>query len=165
MKLPKIFNFGKKKNKTSPKNILEAESNETYHKMELFELVSHFNTSLTDGLSSSVASQVLAKNGKNIIQQKGKNIFVKITKYFFSGFCPLIWAAAIVCTLSWEPLGQIGGDQPQIVNLGLGVMLIIVILCQALFTAFQDWSSGRVMNSIKVSSFLKYSNFTSFKNS
>ena len=33
--------------------------------------------------------------------------------------------------------------------LGLGILLFIVIMLQAAFEAFQDWSSSKVMNSIK----------------
>jgi sodium/potassium-transporting ATPase subunit alpha len=149
LKLPKLFKRGKK-NQTSPKEAIDTSVNETFHKLELNDLVRQLNTSATDGLTSVTAAQVLAKNGKNLIKQKSENPVLKIIKYFLSGFCPLIWVAAIICILAWQPLGSIGGDQPQIINLGLGVLLIIVILLQAAFTAFQDWSSGKVMKSIKV---------------
>lgn len=151
LKLPKLFNRHKS-NKTTPSDLVEqSAAAETFHKAELNELVRELQTSLTDGLTSTMASQVLAKNGRNVIKQKTANPVLKVIGYFFSGFCPLIWIAATICILAWQPLGSINGATPQIINLGLGVLLIIVILLQAAFTAFQDWSSGRVMKSIKVS--------------
>jgi sodium/potassium-transporting ATPase subunit alpha len=41
------------------------------------------------------------------------------------------------------------GQPPDITNLGLGILLIVVIFLQAIFSAFQDWSSNKVMSSIK----------------
>lgn len=149
-KITKILpNQGKSKKTNNSKDIA-VQSEENYHKLELPEMARQFNTSLTEGLNSAVASQLLLKNGKNVIKQKTKNPILKIIGYFFTGFCSLIWVAAIICILAWQPLGSIGNAVPQIVNLGLGVMLIIVILLQAAFTAFQDWQSGKVMKSIKV---------------
>ena len=43
----------------------------------------------------------------------------------------------------------IGDPNPDPTNLGLGILLFIVIMLQAAFEAFQDWSSSKVMNSIK----------------
>jgi len=43
-----------------------------------------------------------------------------------------------------EPLGQ----PPAVANLALAVTLVVIILLQALFTAYQDWSSSRIMKSI-----------------
>ena len=40
------------------------------------------------------------------------------------------------------------GDPPQVSDLALAVVLLIVIFLQAIFTAFQDWSSSRIMKSI-----------------
>lgn len=152
LKLPKLPGLKRAKvGNENAKSVLEDQaSDETFHKEDLDNLVRTLNTSLTEGLTSATASQVLVKNGKNVIKQKQKNPILRVIMYFLSGFCPLIWVAAIICILAWQPLGGIGGSKPQIINLGLGVMLIIVILLQAAFTAFQDWSSGKVMKSIKV---------------
>jgi len=116
-----------------------------YHKQTLEEIAEEFHTSLTEGLNKSHAKELLVKNGKNKITQNRQNPVLKIIGYFFSGFCILIWIAAIICILAWKPIG----DPSDPTNLGLGVLLIVVIVLQAAFTAFQDWSSGRVMKSIK----------------
>jgi sodium/potassium-transporting ATPase subunit alpha len=139
---------GKSSNNNTKNIVMQSEEN--YHMLELPDMARLFNTSLTDGLKSTVASQYLLKNGRNVIKQKTQHPILRFISYFFTGFCSLIWVAALICILAWQPLGSIGSDEPQIVNLALGVLLIIVILLQAAFTAFQDWQSGKVMKSIKV---------------
>ena len=136
-----------KKPKITPKSAAQYERD--YHKLKFEELSQKFTTSVTEGLDDAKAKEFLALYGKNRIKQKRKNPVFKIIGYFFSGFCPLIFVAAIVCILAWRPIGSIGGNEPQIINLALGVMLLLVICIQAGFTAFQDWSSSKVMKSIK----------------
>lgn len=48
--------------------------------------------------------------------------------------------------LSYKPLGE---PNPSLINLALGIVLIIVVVIQAVFAAYQDWSTSRVMKSIK----------------
>ncbi len=136
-----------KRNKNEPKLVATKakDYNRDFHKITFDELCDRLNTSTQNGLDISRAQQLLIKNGKNKITQKSKNPLLKILGYFFSGFCALIWVAAIICLLCWKPLGN--PSDPA--NLGLGIMLIIVIFIQAAFTAFQDWSSNKVMKSIK----------------
>lgn len=66
--------------------------------------------------------------------------------YLFGGFCWLLWIAAFICFLAWKPIGE---PNPDPTNLGLAILLLLVIGLQAGFEAFQDWSSSKVMNSIK----------------
>ncbi len=106
---------------------INVEQTEEYHKMSLEQLSMTFDTSLTDGLDETKTSQLLIKNGKNQLSQKKKNPLFKIIGYFFTGFCGLIWIAAIVCILAWKPIG----NPPDPTNLGLGILLILVILLQA----------------------------------
>jgi len=91
------------------------------------------------------AKALLIKNGKNQLKKPPNNLFAKILKYGFSGFCWLLWIGSIILFIAWKPLG----DPPDATNLGLAILLILVIALQAVFEAFQDWSSGQVMKSIK----------------
>ena len=120
-----------------------------YHKLTFDELSQRLNTSVTDGLDENIAKENLIKYGKNKMTQKRTNPVLKVIGYFFTGFCPLIFIAACVCILAWQPIGSINGKTPDTTSLALGIMLIIVIFIQAGFTAFQDWSSSQVMKSIK----------------
>jgi sodium/potassium-transporting ATPase subunit alpha len=54
-------------------------------------------------------------------------------------------SSLITVTLYRKPLG----DPPLAANLALAVVLLIVILIQAVFNAWQDFSTSRVMASIK----------------
>lgn len=126
-----------------------ADVNLTYHKMTLDEISREFGTSVTVGIDETKASQLLIKNGPNKIKQKSENKILKMLSYFFAGFGTLFMLAAIVCILAWRPIGSLDGETPDITNLALGILLILVIIIQAGFNAFQDWSSQKVMNSIK----------------
>lgn len=50
----------------------------------------------------------------------------------------------ILVMVSWKPLG----NPPAVANLALGIVLFATFLLQAAFSAWQDWSSSRVMKTI-----------------
>ena len=135
-----VFKCTKNSEKPQPPHI-ECD----FHKLSLNELVRSFNTSLSNGLNEAEAKNLLAKNGKNLMSHQKKSVFVKLLSYLFTGFCGLLWIGSIVSILSWKPIG----NPPDPTNLGMGILLLVVIFLQASFSAFQDWSSNRVMNSIK----------------
>jgi sodium/potassium-transporting ATPase subunit alpha len=130
-----------KKKLEKPKPCIDLD----YHKLTFEQLVERFDTSLTKGLNDLQATNLLIKNGKNVLKQKKKNLLVKILGYLFTGFCALLWVSSLVCFLAWKPIG----DPPDSTNFGLAILLIVVIMLQAAFSAFQDWSSNKVMKSIK----------------
>ena len=117
-----------------------------YHLMNFVQLEAEFHTSCTRGLTDQQASEVLAKNGPNVLQPPQTHYTRKIVGYIFGGFCWLLWIGVIVCFLAWRPIGD---PNPDSTNLSLSILLLIVIVLQAAFEAFQDWSSSKVMNSIK----------------
>lgn len=142
----------KKKKKKSDYNDIDVETttpHEKFHVVSADELASQLSTSLTDGLDSNVAAQLLLKQGKNKITQRKRSPIARILGYFFSGFSSLFLIAATICILAWKPIGGLGGETPDPVNLDLGVLLIFVIIVQAGFNAFQDWSSTKIMKSIR----------------
>ena len=63
----------------------------------------------------------------------------------FGGFGSILLTGSILVFISWKPLGE---PDPAPANLALAIVLAVVFLIQALFNAWQDWSSSRVMNSI-----------------
>ena len=117
-----------------------------YHKMSFKELDVEFHTSCTHGLIEEQASELLDKNGSNRLKPPETHYIRKILSYLFGGFCWLLWIGVIACFLAWRPIGD---PNPDPTNLGLAILLLIVIGLQAAFEAFQDWSSSKVMNSIK----------------
>jgi sodium/potassium-transporting ATPase subunit alpha len=138
---PKYWCFKLKKAVVDP---LSAPTN--VHKVALEDLVCMLETSVTAGLTELQAGQFLVKNGKNKIEHKDQNPVLKFIGYFFTGFCGLLWVAAIICILAWKPIGEPNSDP---INLALAILLIIVVCLQAGFSAFQDWSSSKVMKSIR----------------
>lgn len=68
----------------------------------------------------------------------------QILGYFFKGFGSILLAGAILVFVAWKPLGQ----PPALANLALAIVLLAVFFIQAIFNAWQDWSSSRVMASI-----------------
>ena len=70
-----------------------------FHKQSLEALAQNFSTSLTDGLDNDSAKNLLTTNGRNLISPKKKNILCKALSYLFTGFCGLLWIAAIICIL------------------------------------------------------------------
>jgi len=116
-----------------------------YHNLSLFELEQTLQTSLSQGLSSAQASKLLRSNGPNKITPHSESKLLKFISYFLTGFCPILWIASVICIISWKPLGE---PDPQIFDLGLGIVIICVIVFQAVFTAYQDVTSSNVMKSI-----------------
>lgn len=60
------------------------------------------------------------------------------------GFGSLLVVASILTFISWKPLG----DPPSEATLALAVVLLVVNAIQALFNAYQDWSTAKTMSSI-----------------
>ena len=62
---------------------------------------------------------------------------------FFGGLALLLWPASVLSILAYRPfMGDIS-------NLALAIILILVILGQGAFSMYQDWSTSKVMDSIK----------------
>ncbi|KAL3468172.1 putative Na/K ATPase alpha 1 subunit [Aspergillus heterothallicus] len=97
------------------------------------------------GLSHQEAAVRLLRDGKNTFPHRRQNYLKKILKYVFGGFCSVLWVGVIIFFICWRPLGD---PDPAAYNLGLAILVLIVIFLQASFSAFQDWSTARTMNSI-----------------
>lgn len=115
-----------------------------FHTISPEKLCQEFNVDQRTGLSASMAAQRLQRDGKNVIAHHHENYLKKIFFYVFGGFCSILWVGVIIFFLCWQPLS----NPPSITNLAMAILVIIVITLQASFSAFQDWSTKRVMNSI-----------------
>ncbi|KAK9371420.1 hypothetical protein V1509DRAFT_29500 [Lipomyces kononenkoae] len=116
----------------------------TFHTLPVANLCQLFNTDPAQGLSASAAEIRVQRDGKNIISKHSENYLKKLFFYVFGGFCSVLWVGVIVFFLCWRPLSS----PPSVTNLALAILVLIVIALQASFSAFQDWSTKRVMNSI-----------------
>jgi sodium/potassium-transporting ATPase subunit alpha len=115
-----------------------------FHTSNRDEVLKSFEVTEKGGLGDELAASRLARDGKNTLPKARESYYRKLFWYLFGGFCSVLWFAVIVFFLCWKPLST----PPSIPNLAMAIMVIFVIVLQASFSAFQDWSTKRVMNSI-----------------
>ena len=139
----------------APKEIISDAAKEKHQHQDYFEnldyhiisperLCQEFNVDQRTGLTSTSAAIRLQRDGKNDIAHHRENYLKKIFFYIFGGFCSVLWVGVVIFFICWKPLS----NPPSVQNLALAVLILIVIALQASFSAFQDWSTKRVMNSI-----------------
>jgi sodium/potassium-transporting ATPase subunit alpha len=116
-----------------------------WHSLQLSEVYENLGTSPSIGLKSAIISKLLSQHGPNRPSPPPSRIMHKLFMYCFGGFGTLLLIGGVLVLLAWKPLG----DPPASANAALGIVLLIVFLIQALFNAWQDYSSMQVMNSIK----------------
>ncbi|KAG0269640.1 hypothetical protein BGZ95_001997 [Linnemannia exigua] len=143
---------GSKDNKGKSKPKDEGITSETdffstvdFHKLTPTEISLRFNTNETLGLEQAEAERRLRANGPNTLVSRKPNYVKKTLGYVFGGFCSVLWIGVITFFVCWQPVLQ---PAPIDTNLALAVLVIFVILLQASFSAFQDFSTARVMSSI-----------------
>ncbi|KAI0402196.1 hypothetical protein F4802DRAFT_379102 [Xylaria palmicola] len=116
-----------------------------WHTVSTDEALRRLTTSVTEGLSEEQITRRTKEYGRNAPSPPKSHALQTWLGYFFKGFGPILLVGAILVFVSWKPLGQ----PPALANLALAIVLVAVFLLQAAFNAFQDWSSSRVMSSIK----------------
>ncbi|KAG6270172.1 hypothetical protein E4U48_003985 [Claviceps purpurea] len=117
-----------------------------WHTIASHEVTSRLVTSSTIGLSEPQAKRRLQEYGRNAPSPPKTNRALTIFGYFFKGFGGILLISSILVFISWKPLGE---PNPAVANLALAIVLLVVFFIQAAFTMFQDWSTSRVMSSIK----------------
>ncbi|KAL6246913.1 hypothetical protein RBB50_006220 [Rhinocladiella similis] len=126
-----------------PSTVQWAKADE--HQVSVEELCRRLSVNPVAGLSSQDAAQRLQEQGYNTLPQQQPRYLRKLAGYVCGGFCSILWVGVIIFFICWRPLGD---PDPQPYNLGLAILVIIVIFLQASFSAFQDWSTAKTMNSI-----------------
>ncbi|KAG6915622.1 hypothetical protein DXG01_010698 [Tephrocybe rancida] len=116
----------------------------TYHAVDVDKLCKMFGITAERGLDQAVAARNIQRDGRNTIALTKPNYVWKFLGYLFGGFCSILWVGVIIFFICWRPLS----NPPSPTNLALAIVVILVILSQAAFSGFQDWSTGRIMNSI-----------------
>ncbi|KAI1432686.1 hypothetical protein GGR50DRAFT_696805 [Xylaria sp. CBS 124048] len=116
-----------------------------WHTISTDEAVRRLTSSVTQGLSTEQINRRIKEYGRNAPTPPSSRMIQTIFGYLFKGFGPILFAGAILVFVSWKPLGE----PPAVANLALAIVLLFVFFAQAAFNGFQDWSSTRVMKSIK----------------
>ncbi|KAK4154491.1 hypothetical protein C8A00DRAFT_32702 [Chaetomidium leptoderma] len=115
-----------------------------FHQLAVDQICQQLNVSVDCGLSGEAAARRLDRDGQNTLPRPKTNYAKKLFWYLFGGFCSVLWVGVIIFFLCWRPLSS----PPSITMLALAILVIIVIVLQASFSAFQDWSTVRTMSSI-----------------
>ncbi|OCF38203.1 hypothetical protein I316_00428 [Kwoniella heveanensis BCC8398] len=116
-----------------------------WHRLTVDEITQRLSVNPKVGLDSEQVKRKTAKYGPNAVSPPRNNIFLKWVGYVLGGFGSLLLIASILCFIAWKPLGE---PNPAAANLALAVVLLVVIVLQTVFNAWQDFSTNRVMNSI-----------------
>ncbi|KAF9184051.1 hypothetical protein BGZ51_003587 [Haplosporangium sp. Z 767] len=116
-----------------------------FHKLSLAEIDLRFNSSNDQGLQQVEAQRRLQANGPNTLDTRRPSYLKKILGYLFGGFCSVLWVGVITFLVCWQPPLS---NPPNPTNLALALLVVFVIFLQASFSAFQDFSTARVMSSI-----------------
>lgn len=116
-----------------------------WHKLDASEVCQRLNVSPKAGLDREQVKRRLHAHGYNEMTPPSNNVLLKWFWYVFGGFGTVLFLASVLCFIAWRPLGD---PNPAASNLALAVVLLIVIVIQTAFNAYQDWSTGKVMASI-----------------
>ncbi|KAM3080986.1 hypothetical protein ACMFMG_004945 [Clarireedia jacksonii] len=116
-----------------------------WHTLPAHEVERLLSTSLVTGLSREQIEMKAKEFGKNMPSKPPSDLFSRVFGYLFGGFGSVLLIGGILVTITYEPLGE---PNPAQANLALAIVLYAVFVIQALFNAWQDWSSSRTMASI-----------------
>ena len=116
-----------------------------WHTIPTHELSQRLNVSDRHGLSEEQVRRRLSRYGRNAPSPPQKHRLRAMAGYLFKGFGPVLLVASVLVFVAWRPLG----DPPAQANLALAIVLLAVFFIQAGLNMWQDWSSSRVMASIK----------------
>ncbi|KAF9263793.1 calcium ATPase [Marasmius fiardii PR-910] len=117
-----------------------------WHTLPVNEVCNLLGVTDKAGLDLPMVARRQKRDGKNIIKPPPSNLGKKIFFGFFGGFGSLLFGSSIICFIAWRPLGD---PNPSLANLALAIVLLITMIIQAVFNLWQDYTTGRVMASIK----------------
>ncbi|XP_034995278.1 potassium-transporting ATPase alpha chain 2 isoform X1 [Zootoca vivipara] len=136
---------GKKKKNTT--DDLKKELDLDDHKLSIEELEDKYGTSITKGLASSRAAEVLARDGPNALTPpKSTPEIIKFLKQMIGGFSILLWLGAILCWIAFG-IQYLHHDAGAFNNLYLGVVLALVVVLTGMFAYYQEAKSTNIMAS------------------
>jgi magnesium-transporting ATPase (P-type) len=136
------------------------------HIIPLEKLTERFNTDLTNGLTTDTVTQHRATYGQNkLTPSRPPSLLWMLIKQLLIGFNGILWVATLFAFLSYVSLlyyfffgnfdsrnclflkKPFGEPSPDISNVGLGVILILVIVSNALFNFYQEVKSMKIVAS------------------
>ncbi|XP_021953520.1 sodium/potassium-transporting ATPase subunit alpha-B [Folsomia candida] len=127
---------------------LKRELEIDYHIADWEVLCSRFNTDLNKGIMTKEVVLNREKFGTNqLTPPKKVPLWLKFLKTLIGGFQLLLWVAAILSFIAYGvQYSETGADTPSD-NLYLGITVAAVVILLGMFTFYQEYSSGKVMDS------------------
>ncbi|XP_040183060.1 potassium-transporting ATPase alpha chain 1 [Rana temporaria] len=145
----KIKKKGKGGGKKEKMEQMKKEMDINDHEITIEELELKYQTSITKGLKSSFASEVLIRDGPNELKPpKGTPEYVKFARQLAGGLQCLMWVAAVICLIAFG-IQESQGDQTAADNLYLAVALIAVVVVTGCFGYYQEFKSTNIIASFK----------------
>ncbi|KAG8143343.1 hypothetical protein E2320_000580, partial [Naja naja] len=147
VKIKKKKNKGLKK-KEKLEN-MKKEMDVDDHQLSIEELEMKYRTNVNKGLTSTVAEEILLRDGPNELKPpKGTPEYVKFARQLAGGLQCLMWVAAAICLIAFGiQCGQ--GDLTSADNLYLAVALIAVVVVTGCFGYYQEFKSTNIIASFK----------------
>ncbi|KZC10668.1 Sodium/potassium-transporting ATPase subunit alpha, partial [Dufourea novaeangliae] len=113
------------------------------------DLLQSLQSDAKHGLSTTVARDLLKKNGLNALTPPRRTSnTLKFLRRCFGGFSLLIWVGVVLCfcnyILEHEIYGEASND-----HLGLGIVLVALIIITGIFSHYQESKSSRIMESFQ----------------
>lgn len=125
--------------------VSESRLDQDVHIIPLDNLFRRFHTDARHGLSSNFVLDARAQYGDNkIAPPKPPGYFWLLFKQLFMGFNAILWLAGVLAFLAYKPFGE---PSPSITNLALGVVLFLVIICNAILNYYQEIKSIKIVAS------------------
>ncbi|CAF0772610.1 unnamed protein product [Adineta ricciae] len=115
------------------------------HVVPMETLVERFESNLESGLTDDTVRQHQSKYGQNKLTPPPKpSLIWMFFKQILVGFNGILWVATLFAFLSYKPFGD---PDPDVTNLGLGVVLVLVIFSNGIFNFYQEVKSMKIVAS------------------
>ncbi|KAF8263726.1 sodium-potassium ATPase [Lactarius quietus] len=123
-------------------NTVKDLSDLDWHNVSVDEALRRLGVSPKTGMDTPQAQRRAARHGPNQISPPPSRMLRKVLGGFSADLVVCYLPPALFASLPGEPA-------PQASDLALAVVLLIVVVLQAIFNAWQDFSTSRVMSSIQ----------------
>ncbi|XP_056400076.1 potassium-transporting ATPase alpha chain 1 isoform X2 [Hyla sarda] len=119
------------------------------HELTIEELELKYQTSISRGMKTSYAGEILIRDGPNELKPpKGTPEYVKFARQLAGGLQCLMWVAAVICLIAFG-IQCSQGDLTSADNLYLAVTLIAVVVVTGCFGYYQEFKSTNIIASFK----------------
>jgi sodium/potassium-transporting ATPase subunit alpha len=116
------------------------------HKLSTAEVFALYGSHPKLGLESPALERLKKEKRLNKLSKPRNKLLTRLIGYVFGGFNALMWLAMILAVISYQPLG---GDSPQLFNIAIAVLLMLVIVVSALFYGVVDYKTSKAMTAVK----------------